>query len=62
MRFAHKSKGINDYMPSVSQRYHQMLMPGLRLVAGISASLESKHDSAVKQVCRDRDMSQIGCE
>ncbi|KAH8101334.1 nucleoporin Nup186/Nup192/Nup205 [Cristinia sonorae] len=39
-----------DYLPSVSQRYHQLTMPALQIGAGISLTLGSKHGSAVHQV------------
>ncbi|THH28187.1 hypothetical protein EUX98_g6010 [Antrodiella citrinella] len=39
-----------DYLPSISQRYHQMLMPALQIGSGMLLTLESNHGSVVHQV------------
>ena len=46
---ANATEAGGDYLPSVSQRYHQILGPTLQLCAGILLMLDSDHSSAASQ-------------
>ncbi|KAF9477995.1 hypothetical protein BDN70DRAFT_880524 [Pholiota conissans] len=39
----------DSFLPSAIQRYHQLLMPALQVVAGVIATLGSKHATATQQ-------------
>lgn len=38
-----------SFLPSATQRYHQLLLPSLQAVAGVIAALGSKHLTAANQ-------------
>lgn len=39
----------DSFLPSAIQRYHQLLIPALQVVAGVLVTLGSKHSTAVNQ-------------
>lgn len=52
MIYTHQSNTENDsFLPSATQRYHQLLLPALQVLVALVATLGSKHITAINQVC-----------
>jgi hypothetical protein len=47
---AHALVDQDSFLPCATQRYHQLFMPALQLVAAMLASLGTKHTTANHQV------------